>query len=155
MCNVCVPTGISACFFNAEDNILIFFVYQVPDVNSEWMFWIIPNGKYRIVNKHVFNNSQDIILTLGTTALVANIVAKGVTMKEKPNPISHDAKFFILMAKSSFIDFCDSINKDGPSFPDVVVHVFPNSQPTKEQPLHLVVKANYDVDNFRENWDYI
>jgi hypothetical protein len=96
-----------------------------------------------------------LIKTLGTTALVANIVAGGIMMKEEPNLISHDSKFYILMAKSSFIDLCDSFHKEGSSFPNVVVPIFVNSQHIEEQHLHLVVKANYDVDNFRENWDYI
>jgi hypothetical protein len=35
----------------------------------------------------VFNNYQDIVLTLGIIALVANIIVGGIMMKENPNPI--------------------------------------------------------------------
>jgi hypothetical protein len=56
------------------------------------------------------SNFQGIILTLGTTTLVANIVAKGVMMKEKPNAISHDSKFSIPIVESSFINLCDYSN---------------------------------------------
>jgi hypothetical protein len=51
------------------------------------MFWIVLNDKYQIVNKHAFNNSQDIVLTLGIIALVASIATKGVVMKENPIPV--------------------------------------------------------------------
>jgi hypothetical protein len=57
-------------------------IYQVPDVNSKRMFWMVTNGRYQIINKHVLNNSQDIVLTPSTTALMANIIAEGVLMKE-------------------------------------------------------------------------
>jgi hypothetical protein len=76
------------------------FVYQVLDVNSKGMFWTITNGKYQIVGEHVLNNFLDTILTLGTIASMANIVAEGVVMKEKPNLVSHDSKFSIPMVES-------------------------------------------------------
>jgi hypothetical protein len=44
-------------------------------------FSILP-FKYWIVSKNVFNNSQDIVLTLGIITLVANIDVEGVLMKE-------------------------------------------------------------------------
>jgi hypothetical protein len=46
------------------------------------MFWIITNSRYRIVGENVFNNSQDIVLTLDIVTSVANINAEGVLMKE-------------------------------------------------------------------------
>jgi len=76
----------------------------------------------------VFNNFQDTILTLGTIALVANIVAKGVMMKEKPNAISHDSKFSVSFVESLFINLCGSSDKNGLSFPNIVVLVFVNSR---------------------------
>jgi hypothetical protein len=82
------------------------------------MFWT--NGKYRIIDMHVFNNSQDIVLTLGTTTSMANIVVIGVVMKEEPKLVSHDSKFSIPMAKSSFINLCDFSDENGPSLPNVV-----------------------------------
>jgi hypothetical protein len=106
-------------------------------VNSKGIFWIIANGKYQIVEGHVLNNFQDIVQTLNTITSVANIAMKGVVMMEKPNLVSHNSKFSILMAKSSFLDLCDSFNGNDPSLPNVVVHVYMNSQPAKEQPLHL------------------
>jgi hypothetical protein len=87
---------------------------------------------------HVLNNFQDTVQTTNTIVLVANIATKGVVMKKKPNLISHNLKFLVSMAKSSFLDLCDSSNKDNPSL-HVVVHVYMNSQPTKEQPLSLDV----------------
>jgi hypothetical protein len=39
---------------------------------------------------------------------------------------SHDLKFFIPIIKSLFIDLCDSFDKNGPSFFDVVVPIFVN-----------------------------
>jgi hypothetical protein len=51
-------------------------------VNSKGIFWIVTNGKYQIVSEHALDNSQDTLLTQGKTALVANIVAEGVMMKE-------------------------------------------------------------------------
>jgi hypothetical protein len=48
------------------------------------MFWTITNGRYWIIDEHAFNNSSDIVITLNIVALVANIAAKGVVMKEKP-----------------------------------------------------------------------
>jgi hypothetical protein len=57
------------------------------------MFWIVLNGRYQIVNKHAFNNSQDIVLTLGITALMANIATKGVVMKENPIPFPINQSF--------------------------------------------------------------
>jgi len=110
----------------AEDNIVLSYVYQVLTVNFKWMFWIVPNGKYWIIIDHVFNNSHDIVLTLGTNASVVNIIAKNIMKKEEPNLVSHDSKFYILMAKSSFINLCDYSNKDSPSLHNVVVSVFMN-----------------------------
>ncbi len=48
------------------------------------MFWIVTNGKYHIVGKHALNHFQDIVLTSGTIASMANIVVEGVAMKENP-----------------------------------------------------------------------
>jgi hypothetical protein len=53
---------------------------------------------------------------LGTIASVANIIVEGIVMKEKPNPISHDLKCFVSMAKSSFINLCDHFDEDDPFF---------------------------------------
>jgi len=110
-----------------KDNIVLSYVYQVFTVNFKRMFWIVPNGKYWIIINHVLNNSHDIVLTLGTNASVVNIVAKNIMMKEEPNLVSHDSKFYIVMVKSLFINLCDFSNKDSPSFPNVVVLVFMNS----------------------------
>jgi hypothetical protein len=58
-CNVCVLVGNSAFFKHVsyfEDNIVLSFVYQVPNVNSKRMFWTITNGRYQIINEHAFNN---------------------------------------------------------------------------------------------------
>jgi hypothetical protein len=76
----------------------------------------------------VLNNPQDIVLTLGKTTSMANIVAQGVTMKEKPNAICHESKFYILITESSFIDLCDYFDEDKHSFFYVVVLVFVNSR---------------------------
>jgi len=49
LCNVCILIGISACFKNVsyiEDNNVLSSIYQVPNVNSEGMFWTITNGRY-------------------------------------------------------------------------------------------------------------
>ncbi len=56
-------------------------------------------------------------------------------MKEEPNPVSHNLMFSISMAKSSFIDLCDFSDEDNPSLPDMVVLLWVNSQPIKEQAL--------------------
>ncbi len=40
-----------------DDNIVLNFVYQVPNVNSKGMFWKVTNGRYQIVDENVFNNS--------------------------------------------------------------------------------------------------
>jgi hypothetical protein len=84
-------------------------------VNPKGMFWIFTNGKYRIINKNVFNNSQDIVVTLGIVALVANIVVKGILMKEEPITTFHDSMFFVSIIKSLFINLCDFFEKDGPA----------------------------------------
>ncbi len=68
-----------------ENNFVLSFVYQVPDVNFEGMFWIITNGRYQIVSKHSLNNFWDIVLTSDIVISMENIVAKGVVMKENPN----------------------------------------------------------------------
>jgi hypothetical protein len=102
-------------------------IYQNLDVNLRGMFWIVTNGKYWIVGQNVHNNFKDIVLTLGTTTSMANIAMKGILMKEKPTIVSHNTKFFISVAESSFINLCDSSNEDGPSFPNVVVPIFMNS----------------------------
>jgi hypothetical protein len=52
---------------------------------------------------------------------------EGIVMKEEPNPISHDLKFFVLLVESLFIDLCDFSNEDGPSLLDVVVPLCVNS----------------------------
>ncbi len=39
-----------------DDNIVLSSIYQVLDVNSRGMFWIVTNDKYRIVGKNVHNN---------------------------------------------------------------------------------------------------
>jgi hypothetical protein len=49
-------------------------------------------------------------------------------MKKKPIVIFHNSKLFALIAKSSFINLCDSSDYDSPSLPDVVVDVSANSQ---------------------------
>lgn len=115
----------------AKNNIVLSSIYQVLNVNFEGMFWMVTNGKYRIVDEHAFNNFQDIVLTLGRTTLMANIVAEGIMMKEKPNLVSHDSKFFVLVVKFSFIDLCDSSNKDSPSLLNVVAPFCMNSQLVK------------------------
>ncbi len=92
------------------------------------MFWTVTNGKYQMVDENVINNFQNIVVTLGTTALVANIVVGGIMMEEKPIVISHNLKFSIPIAESSFIDICDSFDKDSLSPPNVYV----NSQANKE-----------------------
>jgi hypothetical protein len=58
---------------------------------------------------------------------MANITVKGILTKEKPIAISHNSKFYVSVAKSSFINLCDSSDEDGRSFPNVVVPVFMNS----------------------------
>ncbi len=78
-----------------KDNIVLSFVYQVLDVNPTRMFWIIINGRYQIIDKHAFNNSQDIVLTPSTIPSVANIALEGVVMKKKPIAVSHNSKFSI------------------------------------------------------------
>jgi hypothetical protein len=50
-------------------------IYQIFDVNFEGMFWMVTNGKYQIIDEHALNNFQDIALTSGTNALMANIIA--------------------------------------------------------------------------------
>ncbi len=68
----------------AENNIVLSFIYQIPDVNSERMFWMVTNGRYWIVCKHALNNSYDIVLTSGTTTSMVNIVAKGIAQSSFP-----------------------------------------------------------------------
>jgi hypothetical protein len=58
---------------------------------------------------------------------VANIVVDNVVMKEEPNLVFHNLKFFVPMAKSLFIDLCDSSYEDGPPFPNVFVLLCMNS----------------------------
>ncbi len=58
---------------------------------------------------------------------MANIVVKGIFMKEKPTLISHNSKFLLPIAESSFINLCGSSDEDGPSFPNVIVPIFTNS----------------------------
>jgi len=101
-------------------------------VNPGGMFWIVTNGKYRIIDKKMFNNSQDTIVTPGIVALVANITAEGILRKEKPIAIFHDLKFFVSIIKSLFINLCDSFDKNGPSPPNVLILVSMNSQIDKE-----------------------
>ncbi len=48
-------------------------------------------------------------------------------MKEKPTLISHNSKFLLPIAESSFINLCGSSDEDGPSFPNVIVPIFTNS----------------------------
>ncbi len=48
-------------------------------------------------------------------------------MKEEPNLVSHDSKFPVLMAKSSFINLYDFFEEDNPSLLDVVVPLCVNS----------------------------
>jgi hypothetical protein len=81
-----------------------------------------------MVDKNVINNFQYIVVTLGTTALMANIVVGGIMMEEKPIVISHNLKFSILIVESSFIDLCDSFDKNNLSPPNVYV----NSQANKK-----------------------
>jgi hypothetical protein len=59
---------------------------------------------------------------------------EGVMMKEEPNVVFHNSKFFVSIVESSFINLCDYFNKDNPSLLDVVP-IFMNSQPNEEQPL--------------------
>jgi hypothetical protein len=56
----------------------------------------------------------------------------GVLMKEKPIIIFHNSKFSVPIVESLFINFCDSFDEDGPSPPNVVVHVFANPQANKK-----------------------
>ncbi len=74
-----------------DNNIILSYVYQVLDVNLRRMFWTVIDGKYRIVNEHVLNNSQDNVVTLGIATSMANIVARG--HMEKPIVIFQDSKF--------------------------------------------------------------
>jgi hypothetical protein len=53
---------------------------------------------------------------------VANIVAQGVWMKEKPIVVSPNSKV------SSFIDLCDSSNEDDLAIPVVVIPISMNLQ---------------------------
>jgi hypothetical protein len=110
-----------------DDNIILSSIYQVPDVNPRGMFWFVTNGRYQIVNENMLNNPQDNVVTSGTTTSVANILVRGILMKEKPIAVSHDSNFYVSIAKSSIIDLCDSFNKDGPSPPNVVIPISVNS----------------------------
>jgi hypothetical protein len=94
---------------------------------------------YQIVYENVFNNFQDIVSTSSTTALVANIVVKGVLTKEEPIAISHNLKFFVPIVESSFINLCDYSDEDSPSLLDVVVFIFVNLRADKKQPLQMEV----------------
>jgi len=87
--------------------------------------WTITNDMYQIVNKNVFNNSQDIVLTSGTTTLVANIVVEGVLMKEKTIAFSQNLKFFVPIVESLFINLW-FFWEDSPSLLDVIVPIFVN-----------------------------
>jgi hypothetical protein len=58
---------------------------------------------------------------------MTNIVVKGVVMKEEPNLVSHNSKFFVSMVESSFVDLCFFSNEDDPSLLDVVVLLYVNS----------------------------
>jgi hypothetical protein len=71
-------------------------------------------------------------VTLSIIALMANIVAEDVVMKEESNLVSHNSKFFILMVESSFINLCDSSDENGPFLLDLVVPLFMNSKLAKE-----------------------
>jgi hypothetical protein len=113
--------------FYEDNNIVLNFVYQVPDVNLKGMFWIVTIGKYWIVGKKVLNNSQGNVVTSGIVASVANIVTEGIMIKEKPIMLSHNSKFSILIMESLFIDFYDSSNEDNLSFLDILVLVVRNS----------------------------
>jgi hypothetical protein len=79
---------VSKDIYYAKDNVVLSYVYQVLDVNLGGMFWTINKARYQIICENVLNNSQDIVLTSGTTTLVANIVAQSVVMKEEPNVVS-------------------------------------------------------------------
>jgi hypothetical protein len=52
---------------------------------------------------------------------VANIVVVGIIMKEEPNVVTSNLKFFILIVESSFINLCDPFDKNGPSLLNVIV----------------------------------
>ncbi len=130
-----------------EVNIVLSSLYQVLNVNLGGMFWSVTNGKYQIVNENVFNNFQDTIVTLGMTTSMANITNGGVLMKEKPTMVFHDLKFFVPIAKSLFIDLCDSFDEDDPSHVDVVIPIFVNLQVDEEQALQMEVPfVNLRVD---------
>jgi hypothetical protein len=103
------------------------------------MFWTLNKGRYHIIGKNVLNNYQDIVLTLGKTTSMANIVVQGIVMKEEPNGVYPNSKFFVPIMESSFIDLCDSSNEDNLSLPDVVIPIFVNSQVVKKQPLWMDV----------------
>jgi len=113
--------------FYEDNNIVLNFVYQVPDVNLKRMFWIVTIGKYWIVGKKVLNNFQGNVVTSGIAASVVNIVTEGIMIKEKPIMLSHNSKFSILIMESLFIDFYDSSNKENLSFLDILVLVVRNS----------------------------
>jgi hypothetical protein len=51
--------------------------------------------------------SQNIVLTLGTIVFVANVATNGVHVKDKPIGVTQDHE-------TTFINLCDSSNKDGP-----------------------------------------
>jgi hypothetical protein len=86
----------------------------------------------------VFNNFQDILITLGIVAWVANIVVEGLLMKEEPIMVSHYLKLLVSILKTLFIDICDSSNKDNLSPPNVIVLVSMNSKITEKRALSLV-----------------
>ncbi len=113
------------CFLRGQQHHFKFFL---PSFECEpWrVFWIVIDGRYRIVGKNVLNNSQDIVVTWGITASVANIAAENVLMKEEPITVSHNLKFFVSIMQSSFINLCDSFDKDNLSPPDVVVPISMN-----------------------------
>jgi hypothetical protein len=79
--------------FYEDDNIVLSFIYKVLDVNPKRMFWIVTNGRYQIVGKNVLSNTQDTVVALGTTTLVANIAMGGNLIKENPIAIFRDSKF--------------------------------------------------------------
>jgi hypothetical protein len=51
--------------------------------------------------------SQNIVLTLGIIVFVANVATHGVYVKDKPINVTQDHE-------TTFINLCDSFNKDGP-----------------------------------------
>ncbi len=81
-------------------------VYQASVTITQGLEWILNSRKFNIMGENLPKNSQNILLTLGSTSFVTNVIANDFQINNKLISVVPNHKI-------TFIDLCDFFDEDG------------------------------------------